>query len=201
MTGYRPAERNPFADYWVVRESHAHAWVEVYLPARGWVTLDPSPLHSSEAQPRETTRWLPALFDLALFGWQRNGPLMLTVLLTLVFVAIQVIRLVRGGGPRSRRRGVAQSGPPAYLEALLGRLHDWGLPHRDTETLEAYAQRVAAAAPAEAIGSPAQACIAQHLLLRYAALRYGDVGDDESLKAAVQCWLTSARSPTTLSHS
>lgn|GEM_PF-805749 len=201
VTGYRPAERNPFADYWVVRKSHAHAWVEVYLPARGWVTLDPSPLHSSEARPRETTHWLPALFDLALFGWQRNGPLVLTGLLTFVFVAIQLIRLVRGGGPRSRRRGVAQSGPPAYLEALLGRLRDWGLPRRDTETLEAYAQRVAATVPAEAIGSRAQSCSAQHLLLRYAALRYGDVGDDESLKAAFQGWLASARSPATQSRS
>ncbi len=199
VTGYRPLERNPFADYWVVRKSHAHAWVEVHLPAKGWVSVDPSPLHSFEARPRETTHWLPALFDLAIFGWQRNGPLVLTGLLTIVFVAIQVMRLVRGGGPRSPRLGGVVTGPPAYLEALLERLRDWGLRRCDAETLEAYARRVALSADDEAEEARRQRHAAEHLLLRYAAFRYGNIGSGESLRAAVQSWLASTGCPAELS--
>ena len=80
-------------------------------------------------------------------------------------------------------------GPPAYLEALLARLRDRGLPRRDAETLEGYARRVAASAGDREAGDH---CVAQALLLRYAALRYGDVGSGESLRADVRSWLASA---------
>ena len=194
VTGYRPTERNPFGDYWVVRESHAHAWVEVYLPDQGWVTVDPSPLHSFEARPRETTHWLPALFDLAVFGWQRNGPLVLTALLTLVFVSIQIMRLIRGDKADSRIRGKLVSGPPAYLEALLSRLRERGVRRDDAETLEAYARRVALSGRKVA-NEAADYRVAEDLLLRYAALRYGEVGCGETLRTAVRTWLASAAHP------
>ena len=193
VTGYRPSERNPFGGYWVVRESHAHAWVEAHLPERGWVGFDPSPLHSSEAQPRATTHWLPGLLDLAILGWQRQGPLALAVLLTIVFVSIQLIRLARGNGLRRRLRAGVISAPPAYIEALLGRLCDWGLARDGAESLEAYARRVASSADEEQAEARGQRCAAERLLLRYAALRYGDVGSNESLQAAIQTWLASAR--------
>jgi hypothetical protein len=41
VVGYRSEEFNSFTGYYVVRQSHAHAWVEVLLPA-GWVTFDPT---------------------------------------------------------------------------------------------------------------------------------------------------------------
>src|SRR5690606_31259446 len=31
ITGYVGGYRNPFGDYWIVRNSDAHAWVEVWL--------------------------------------------------------------------------------------------------------------------------------------------------------------------------
>ena len=42
VTGYAGAYRNPLGDYWLVRKSDAHAWAEVWLPARGWVRVDPT---------------------------------------------------------------------------------------------------------------------------------------------------------------
>jgi transglutaminase-like putative cysteine protease len=42
VTGYAGGYRNPFGDYWVVRNMDAHAWAEVWLPERGWVRVDPT---------------------------------------------------------------------------------------------------------------------------------------------------------------
>ena len=42
VTGYAGAYRNPIGGYWLVRKSDAHAWAEVWLPARGWVRVDPT---------------------------------------------------------------------------------------------------------------------------------------------------------------
>ncbi|MFP3980714.1 MAG: DUF3488 and DUF4129 domain-containing transglutaminase family protein [Desulfobacterales bacterium] len=40
--GYLGGERNPFAGYLVIRQSDAHAWVEVWYPETGWNRVDPT---------------------------------------------------------------------------------------------------------------------------------------------------------------
>ena len=42
VTGYVGGYRNPFGDYWLVRRSDAHAWVEVWLEGEGWRRVDPT---------------------------------------------------------------------------------------------------------------------------------------------------------------
>jgi protein-glutamine gamma-glutamyltransferase len=42
VTGYQGGERNPVDDTWVIRQSDAHAWAEVWLEQRGWVRVDPT---------------------------------------------------------------------------------------------------------------------------------------------------------------
>ena len=42
VTGYQGAEQATVGDYWVVRNSDAHAWAEVWLEGRGWVRVDPT---------------------------------------------------------------------------------------------------------------------------------------------------------------
>jgi len=42
VIGYQGGERNPHADHWVVRQSDAHAWTEVWLPGLGWWRVDPT---------------------------------------------------------------------------------------------------------------------------------------------------------------
>ena len=42
VTGYQGGERNALDNYWVVRQSDAHAWTEVWLAGQGWLRVDPT---------------------------------------------------------------------------------------------------------------------------------------------------------------
>lgn len=42
VTGYQGGELNPVGNYYIVRQSDAHAWAEVWLENRGWVRVDPT---------------------------------------------------------------------------------------------------------------------------------------------------------------
>lgn len=42
VTGYQGGAPNPLGDYFIVRQSDAHAWAEVWLAGRGWVRVDPT---------------------------------------------------------------------------------------------------------------------------------------------------------------
>lgn len=42
VTGYQGAQRNSVDDYWIVRQSDAHAWAEVWIDGQGWVRVDPT---------------------------------------------------------------------------------------------------------------------------------------------------------------
>lgn len=42
VMGYLGGERNPLGDHLIVRQSDAHAWVEVWLSGRGWTRVDPT---------------------------------------------------------------------------------------------------------------------------------------------------------------
>lgn len=42
VTGYQGGELNGVDNYWVVRQSDAHAWAEVWQAGSGWVRVDPT---------------------------------------------------------------------------------------------------------------------------------------------------------------
>jgi len=42
VTGYQGADYNDLGGYYIVRQSDAHAWAEVWLSGRGWVRIDPT---------------------------------------------------------------------------------------------------------------------------------------------------------------
>lgn len=42
VTGYQGGNINPLGNYLIVRQSDAHAWVEVWLPEEGWIRIDPT---------------------------------------------------------------------------------------------------------------------------------------------------------------
>jgi transglutaminase-like putative cysteine protease len=42
VTGYQGGAFNRFGDYWIVRQSDAHAWDEVWIEGHGWLRVDPT---------------------------------------------------------------------------------------------------------------------------------------------------------------
>jgi transglutaminase-like putative cysteine protease len=72
-TGFLGNEFNPLEDYYIVRQSNAHAWVEAYLPGSGWTTIDPTPpagRPSAEAAPT-LGLVLRQAWDYLEFRWDR----------------------------------------------------------------------------------------------------------------------------------
>ncbi len=72
VTGYLGADYNPLERYFIVRQSHAHAWVEADLGGDGWSVLDPTP---AAGRPVSRAAGLGLLleqaYDYLIFRWDR----------------------------------------------------------------------------------------------------------------------------------
>jgi transglutaminase-like putative cysteine protease len=68
-TGFLGGEENPLTNWTVVRASHAHSWVEAWIPGRGWIVLDPTP---PSTDPAASSLWSRAgmYLDAAQTFWQ-----------------------------------------------------------------------------------------------------------------------------------
>ena len=70
VTGFLATEWNQFGNYYTVRQRDAHAWVEVYFPQSGWVTMDPTP---AALETTTQTWWesVGSVMDSARLTWDR----------------------------------------------------------------------------------------------------------------------------------
>ncbi len=187
VTGYRVAEHNPLLGHYVVRERNAHAWVEAWLPERGWVTYDPTPtaeLHHNEPFEESGVTALSELFAAGagrVEDWLAErtvGELSLAAIAGLVIFGI-----VRALGARARARthalgtsaALSFSSPLDAYVSFESRLARSGHRREPNESLETFAERV----PARDRG----------LVLRYARARYGKEDDERievELRAALE---------------
>lgn len=70
VTGFLPGEWNEFGNYYTVRQSNAHAWVEVWFPESGWYPFDPTPAVPFEPIP-VFLGFLSQSFDSLQWRWNR----------------------------------------------------------------------------------------------------------------------------------
>jgi transglutaminase-like putative cysteine protease len=72
VTGYLGGEWNPIGRYFIVRQSDAHAWTEVWLDGRGWTRVDPTGVVEPERLRRGILDILPnAVSAPARFVWSQ----------------------------------------------------------------------------------------------------------------------------------
>jgi protein-glutamine gamma-glutamyltransferase len=70
VNGFVGAEWHEWGNYLIVRQSHAHSWVEAYLPGIGWAVFDPTPPDPTQAVVPELNPLVQTL-DLLRMNWQR----------------------------------------------------------------------------------------------------------------------------------
>lgn len=83
VTGYQGGEINPFDHYLTVRQSDAHAWVEIWSKGRGWVRIDPTAIVApariesgmSAALPQAAPFMMRGGFRRLRFGWDTAADL------------------------------------------------------------------------------------------------------------------------------
>jgi transglutaminase-like putative cysteine protease len=59
VTGYQGGEYNELGNYYILRQSDAHAWAEIWLAGRGWVRIDPTAAISPDRIERGLGAALP----------------------------------------------------------------------------------------------------------------------------------------------
>jgi transglutaminase-like putative cysteine protease len=140
VVGFGPGERNPLTGYFDVRESDAHAWVEVFYPGIGWIPADPtfgvpnaSPSAASRfiapevirAVGRFLSRALPEPLRRAGIG-AAHAVARHAAAIALVFAAVLLVLLALRLRRWERRRGEPPTGAAAAFASLVAALEAGG---------------------------------------------------------------------------
>jgi len=63
VSGFYSSEYNHYGKFFYVRQSHAHAWVEVWLDGHGWLTMDPTPPSALSGESGRLSALLAVISD------------------------------------------------------------------------------------------------------------------------------------------
>jgi transglutaminase-like putative cysteine protease len=114
MTGFFGGER--VEDGYLLRAADAHAWVQVWIPERGFVTFDATPEAYRAGQPSRTLAWLAQSYDALERLWRTQvvDYAFVDQVRSLQWVAGRLSRSAPSAEPRLRR------GLERLLLAVLG---------------------------------------------------------------------------------
>ncbi len=200
VTGYTPGTLNPVTGLLEVRNSDAHAWVEVFFPGVGWVEFEPTPGFaetSALGQPvQRRWAWQDVLVVLSprLRRLVEGSPGLWRVLNAATRQAgvWSVLLAVVALGTFGTRRVIALRGAPSVPPTPAGVLADLyremcallarrGIRRRPDETVEEFRRRIHASA---ALGGAVPAVDAISSLVGAAA--YGGAEPDAAALAAAR---------------
>ncbi|TCO79645.1 transglutaminase-like putative cysteine protease [Plasticicumulans lactativorans] len=111
VTGYLGGEAAPGGEYFIVRQSDAHAWAEVWLPERGWTRVDPTAAIAPERVENGAYGALDEPGELPLLA-RRDGGWVRATLLELDALANAWNDWVLAYGPERQRELLARLGWP-----------------------------------------------------------------------------------------
>jgi transglutaminase-like putative cysteine protease len=194
VTGYRGGDVNRVGGYTIVRERNAHAWVEAWVDGR-WRAYDPTPpIDGMRRDPGTVAaaldvasyaldRAVVALGRITLLQW---GIGLGIVALVLYIIREITLRLAKRRGGRTRSVfSIDEAALPAFA-ALDDALSAAGHARPPSEPIESFARRVRAR-------DVAWARAAAEALAGYAALRYGNRGDEKDVVGALEKAAAAAR--------
>ena len=197
VTGFRTTEEDEKTGWWVVREKHAHSWVEVFLDDYGWLELDPSPTLGSaptlmeRAQNAVGQAWqaarraagAPLRMLMATPGWWWKLPAALAAMALAALGLRYLLRdkappLPRGGDGEQLRRYAR-----CCYERMCRWLRQWGLPKTPGATASEYAVGLARALGPQA--APMREVIDAYLAAEYGGRRL-ELGEARGLRERME---------------
>jgi transglutaminase-like putative cysteine protease len=111
VTGFSMDAAETVGEHYVVRESDAHAWIEAWLPDRGWVEADPTPAGDYAAVHGALASRLDRLVEWFKGHWAeamlalRTGGLRRLLRMAAGPAAVLALVLLGAAAARARRRG------------------------------------------------------------------------------------------------
>ncbi len=171
VTGYTPGTLNPVTGLLEVRNSDAHAWVEVFFPGIGWVDFEPTPGFPDTADLGEAVvrRWvwqdLFALLRTRLNGLAARSPMVerllavgsVTVRVGLWGVVVVAGLLAAAGTWRAVGHHAASRAPQDALDdiyrQMCAALSRRGLRRSQAETVDEFRRRVEAGGALPEVGA------------------------------------------------
>ncbi len=119
VVGFKVDDFNGYGHYYTIRQSHAHAWVEVRT-ARGWQTYDPT--SGRESGPDQASVWqrTKSLFDFMEYTWQRA---------VISYSSDSRDNLIQNVDARLTNSTIRSAGFMYRLRDRLGQFSDWAATH------------------------------------------------------------------------
>jgi protein-glutamine gamma-glutamyltransferase len=97
VNGFAGVEWNDMGNYLIIRQQHAHSWVEAFIPGKGWSVFDPTPPDPALVSPA-TLNPLQKSMDFLRMSWQRY------VIRYSVHDQVKVIQFFKTGGRDAMRK-------------------------------------------------------------------------------------------------